>query len=526
MSGIAEEIAQLRGTKSSTFRDLLTHPPFARLMAAQTVSSLGDWVGFMAVATLVANLGGSVREYAVAGVMMARMLPSILFGPVAGALVDRFDRKKIMIVADLSRGALYASMPFLLNIWLIFVLSFVIESFSLLWSPARDASLPNLVPRRQLANANSLSLVTTYGALPFAGAIFTLVAAGAVLLPFKIRPESFALWLDAGTFLFSAFMVSRIPIRTPGSRTPGPFDMSRVWKDVVEGVRFLRGNALASAMTVGIVSAFCAVGAVLGLYVLFATDTLHVKNGVGVLMTAFGVGMGIGMASVNKLVESFERDLAFVWSLIAAAITLLVLAAMPTLPLAALITVALGFFCGAAWVSGYVLLQENVADEYRGRTFGSLTVLSRLGIFLSLAAFPALAGVIGLHAVHIGHQPIDLSGTRVAMWVAGLGVILAAEVTRKGLRKFRVSRPKPLGLVPKLKRPPAKGVFIAFEGVEGAGKGTQIRFAKEWLESEGIDVLVTREPGGTEVGERLRDLLLSNDTGHIEPRTEALLFAA
>jgi dTMP kinase len=527
LSSIAEEVAQLRGTRSSTFRDLLTHPPFARLMAAQTISSLGDWVGFIAVATLVANLGGNVGAYAVAGVMMARMLPSVLFGPLAGALVDRFDRKKIMILADLSRGALYGLMPFLLEIWLIFMLSFVIESLSLLWTPARDASLPNLVPRRQLANANSLSLVTTYGALPFAGAIFTFVAAGSGLLPFEIRSESFALWLDAGTFVFSAFMVSRIPIRTPGSRTPGRFDMSRVWKDVVEGARFLRGNALASAMTVGIVSAFCAVGAVLGLYVLFANVTLHAKPaGAGVLVTAFGVGMAIGMASVNKLVASFERDLAFVWSLIAAALTLLVLAAMPNLPLAALMTVVLGFFCGSAWVSGYVLLQENVVDEYRGRTFGSLTVLSRLGIFFSLAAFPALAGVIGLHSLHIGHQPIDLSGTRVALWVAGVGVILAAEVTRRGLRRFRVSRPKPLGLVPKVKRPPAEGLFIAFEGVEGSGKGTQIRLAKEWLESEGVDVLVTREPGGTEVGERLRGLLLSNDTGHIEPRTEALLFAA
>jgi len=528
VSSVADEVARLRGTKSSTFRDLLTHPPFARLMAAQTVSSLGDWIGFIAVAALVKRLGGNVGAYAVAGVMMARMLPSILFGPLAGALVDRFDRKRIMIVADLSRAGLYASMPFLGSIWLIFLFSFVIESLSLLWTPARDASLPNLVPRRQLANANSLSLVTTYGALPFSASIFALVAGISSLLPyFKTHQESFALWIDGVSFLFSAFMVSRIPIRTPGSLTVGRFDMSRVWKDVVEGMRFLRENSLASAMTLGIVSAFSAVGAVLGLYIIFATDTLHAEPaGIGVLVTAFGLGMGVGMALVNKLVQAVERDVAFVWSLIGAAISLLAVAAMPNLSLAALLTVALGFFCGAAWVSGYVLLQENVADEYRGRTFGSITVLSRLGIFLSLAAFPALAGVIGPHRVRIGHQPIDLSGTRIALWVAGLGVILAAGMTRRGLSRFRVSRPKPLALVPKLKRPPTTGVFVAFEGVEGSGKGTQIRLAREWLESRGVDVLVTREPGGTELGERLREMLLSHETGHIEPRTEALLFAA
>jgi dTMP kinase len=89
-----------------------------------------------------------------------------------------------------------------------------------------------------------------------------------------------------------------------------------------------------------------------------------------------------------------------------------------------------------------------------------------------------------------------------------------------------VSKPQPLGLVPKLKRTPTHGLFVAFEGVEGSGKGTQIRLAKEWLESQGVTVLVTREPGGTPVGEELRKLLLDHDTGHIEPKTEALLFAA
>jgi dTMP kinase len=531
LSSIADEVAELRGTRSATFKDLLTRPPFPRLLAAQTISSLGDWVGFVAVAALVNRLGGggNLSSYAVAGVMVSRMLPSILFGPVAGVLVDRFDRKRIMITADLSRAALYASMPLLGKLWAIFFVSFVIESLSLLWTPSRDASLPNLVPRRQLANANSLGLVSTYGTLPLGGAIFAILAGGSGLIPyFKFRPESLALWLDAGTFLFSAAMISRLPIPTPTSRTAGRFDMSRVWKDIGEGVRFLRQNPLASSMTVGIVAAFSAVGAVLALGPLFATRTLHAgAAGWGVLVTSFGIGMGIGMASVNKLVEYAERDRLFVWSLIAAAATLFVLAAMPTITLAAGFTVVLGFFCGGAWVSGYVLLQENVADEIRGRTFGSLTVLSRLGLFLSLATFPAVAGVVGAHhVVTFASRRLDITGTRVALWVAGLGVIAAADVTRRGLRRFRVSRPKPLALVPKLKRPPRKGIFVVFEGVEGSGKGTQIRLAKEWLESEGTAVLVTREPGGTDVGERLRELLLRHDTGHLEPRTEALLFSA
>jgi dTMP kinase len=534
LSSIAEEVAQLRGTRSATFKDLLTHPAFSRLLAAMSVSSLGDWVGFVAVTALVTRLAGSktTAAFAVSAVMVARMLPAILFGPIAGALVDRVDRKRIMIISDLSRGALYASMPFLGELWAIFLLSFVIECLSLLWTPARDASLPNLVPRRQLANANSLGLVTTYATLPLGGLVFALLAgistAPGQRIPYLAdNPEFLALWLDAGTFAFSALMVSRIAIRTPPSRRIEKLDLSRVWKDIGDGVRFLREDSLASAMTTGIVVAFSAVGAVLALGPIFAKTTIHAGSpGWGILVTTFGVGMGLGMASVNKLAEMIEREFLFVWSLIAAAGTLFVLAAMPNLFAAAVAAVGLGAFCGATWVSGYVLLQENVADEYRGRTFASLTVMSRLGLFLSLVFFPLLSAAVGNYAFYVGGQRIDVSGTRIALWAAGIGVIIAADVTRRGLRRFRVSKPQPLALVPKLKRPPTKGLFIAFEGVEGSGKGTQIRLAKEWLESKGVDVLVTREPGGTEVGERLRDMLLDHETGHIEPKTEALLFAA
>jgi dTMP kinase len=535
LSSIAEEVARLRGTKSATFKDLLTHPGFSRLLAAMSVSSLGDWVGFVAVLALVTRIGGkgAVAYFATSGVMLVRMLPAVLFGPLAGALVDRFDRKRIMVVADLSRGALYASMPFLPHLWAIYSLSFAIECLSLLWTPARDASLPNLVPQRQLSNANSVGLFTTYGTLPLGGSVFAILAfvsanlLGANVHYFRNNQESLALWLDAGTFLFSALMVSRIPIRTPATRRIERFDISRVWRDITEGFQFLRENSLAWAMTTGIVVAFSAVGAVLALGASFAKNTLVAGSaGWGILVTSFGIGMAIGMAGVSKLAQVVERELVFVWSMMAAAGTLIVLGAMPNITFAALLTIVLGFFCGATWVSGYVLLQENVADEFRGRTFGSITVLSRFGLFLSLVLFPTLAGIVGNHQAYVGNQRFDFAGTRIALWAAALGVIAAADVTRRGLRRFRVSRPKPLALIPKLKRPPTKGIFVAFEGVEGSGKGTQIRLAKEWLEAQGVDVLITREPGGTEVGERLRELLLDHETGHIEPRTEALMFAA
>jgi dTMP kinase len=540
VSSIADEVAALRGTRSATLKDLLRHPGFSRLLAAQTVSSLGDWVGFVAVTSLVARRGGVAAGFAISGVMIARTLPAFLFGPIAGVLVDRLDRKALMIASDIGRGTLYASMVFFQELWAIYALSFVIECLSLVWSPSRDAALPNLVPRRQLANANSLGLVSAYGTLPLGGIIFTVMVGLSEWMSGRVpflqeSPESLALFLDAGTFAFSALMLTRIPIRAPAARVSRRLDLSRVWRDTVDGVRFLREDSVASAMTGGIVVAFAAVGAVLAIGPVFVANTLDAgASGWGIIVTAFGVGMAIGMATSNQAAKVVERDTVFVWALLAAAAVLFTLAAMPNLAWTAVFAVWLGAFCGLAWVSGYTLLQLNVADEFRGRTFGSLTVLARATLFLSLSIFPALSDVLGRLTARIvpggdflvGGQRFDLSGTRLALWVAGAGVVTAGLTTRRMLTRYRLSRPVPLTLVPKLKRPPATGLFIAFEGVEGAGKGTQIRMAEAYLRDRGLDVLVTREPGGTAAGERIRELLLDPETGAIDARTEALLFAA
>ena len=534
MSSFADEVAALRGTRSATFKDLLSDPPFQRLLAAMTISSLGDWVGFTAVVALVTRLAAASDTAAlgaVAAVMTARTLPAILFGPFAGALVDGLDRRKIMIAADLGRGTMYAMMPFLGAVFPILVLSFLIECLSLLWTPARDASLPNLVPRRQLSNANSLGLLSSYGTLPLGGGVALLLATisaaiGQQIPYFATHTESLALWLDAGTFAFSALMVAGVPLQGTTSRVEARLDLRKVWTDMKDGVRFLFANALTRAMAPGILAAFMATGAVLSLGSTFAANTLGARTaGWPILVTSFGVGMAAGIVSLN-FGRMLDRELVFSSSFLGAAVALALLAVMPNISTAALATAGLGFATGVMWVTGYTLLQENVADEFRGRTFGSITVVSRLSLLLSLTLFPTLAIAFGNHAFFVGGQRIDLSGTRLALLTAGAGVILAGWFTRSGLKRLRLARPKALSLVPKLKRPPSTGLFIAFEGVEGAGKGTQVKLLEAHLRGLGHDVLVTREPGGTDLGEHLRALLLDPKTGSVDARTEALLFAA
>jgi dTMP kinase len=533
----AEEIAALRGTQRASLKDLLTHPSFSRLWKAMLVSSLGDWVGFVAVAALVARLGGErVGPLAVAGVMLARLLPSVLFGPFAGVFADRFDRRRLMVGADVARGTMYAVLPFSPGLWLIFLLSFCIECLSLLWTPAKDASVPNLVPRRQLSNANSIGLITTYGTLPLGAAIFTLlsgmsVAIGRRVAYFDHHPEFLALWLDAATFLFSARMVWGLDLRRRSVRAhpeePAKLDFRQAVREARDGYRFLAEHPLIRSMTISIVIAFAGVGAVIALGPSFSLFSLDAgSTGFGILITAFGVGMGAGLGLMNFLSRFASRDRLIYVSMFGASISLVVLAAMPTIALAALFTVPMGVGVGVAWVAGYTLLQENVADEYRGRTFATLTISARTVLFVALVAFPALAAAIGPNRFILAGHVIDLSGIRIALWLGAVVVIMGGLFTRSSLKRSRLARSGPLALIPRLNRQDRTSLLIVFEGVEGAGKGTQIELARQYVQSKGLEVVVTREPGGTGFGDRLRDAILDPATGTVDPRAEALVFAA
>src|SRR5207302_7578844 len=127
------------------------------------------------------------------------------------------------------------------------------------------------------------------------------------------------LWLDAGTFGFSAYMVSRLSLRG-GAGTGEKFELSRVGRDIADGFRFLKEHSLARAMTIGIVMGFAGVGSVMGLGPIFATESLRAgPTGFGVLVTAVGIGMGVGMASLGQITKFIEREKLFPIAMVAAA---------------------------------------------------------------------------------------------------------------------------------------------------------------------------------------------------------------
>jgi len=200
----------------SALRQLLAIRPFRNLLAAGTVSSFGDWLALLATTALAAELAaGGVGEYlAVSGVFILRIAPAVVLGPLAGVVADRLDRRRTMIAGDLLRCALFVSIPVVGTLWWMYVAIVIIECISLFWNPAKDATLPNLVPPARLEMANQLGLVGSYGTAPVAALVFSALSllSGPLrtVLP-GLDPEGIflAIYVDGATFLISAAIVWR-----------------------------------------------------------------------------------------------------------------------------------------------------------------------------------------------------------------------------------------------------------------------------------------------------------------------------
>src|SRR5688572_3288786 len=175
-SDAAREIEeQARRPEGFSAARLFGSPSFFRLWLAQVASSLGDWVAFVAIIAIAARVSGN-SEAAVGLVLSARLLPGFFLAPVLGALVDRWDRRRVMVSCDVGRGLVMASRPFVDTILGLFMVSLLLELLTLMWSPAKEATVPNLVPKEYLTTANSLSLVAAYGTFPIGSLLFTLLA--------------------------------------------------------------------------------------------------------------------------------------------------------------------------------------------------------------------------------------------------------------------------------------------------------------------------------------------------------------
>lgn len=532
--------------------------PFRNLFYANLTSSLGDWLGVAAILALTTQILGTTRAtaFAMAGVMVARVVPTMLLGPVAGVFVDRWDRRRVLIVTDIGRGLVMALVPFSPDIWALFLATLVVEVQSALFMPAKDAMIPGLAGRRLLVQANQLNLIAAYGTFPVGGLLFavTVPLSNALFADVEFlaqRPASLAIWVNALSFFLSAWFVTRIPeVSRNGNGREAAAGRPGAWEELKEGFRFITGNPLVRGLVTGVMGAFLAAGAVIAVGQLFAVIVNAGDAGFGVLIAVVGTGLFLGILAVGPLTRRLlQTEQLFAPGIAVAGVFLAITALMPRLDLASIPAFVMGFGAGVAFLTGYTILQDRTDDSVRGRTFAAFNTGVRAALFASLVAGPLLVAIIGPEAEGllpddggiVGEGPVEpgdlsgpvpyaIGGIRITLMLAGAVALAGAVYSGRGIhqvlsRDVGRSGPLALGDAGAPPRPPG-GLFVTFEGGDGAGKSTQVRLLRAAVERAGHDATVTREPGGTEIGEHIRDVVLDPALTDMSGRAEALLYAA
>ncbi|GAC1414241.1 MAG: hypothetical protein NVSMB57_09810 [Actinomycetota bacterium] len=404
---------------------------FRLLFIGQAASGLGDWVGTLAFIAAAEDLSGG-NAFAVTGVLVLRLVPTLFATPIGGVIADRFDRKRIMIWCDVIRFLATGAVVFVPNLGALYALAFLHECFSLIFLPARDASVPNIVPTEQLEAANGLMMVSSYGGIPLSGPVYGAIAAIAIHFPSSIPTESrwrpdhgghawaLTFLFDAFTFLISAWAISKMDLprrQQAGSQVESMGSMLRGGIAYVRSSRLLRG--LAYAVSLGL----------LGGGVLFAKGISYVKETLGGSDVAFGYLMGIfgGGMVLGFFISQRHGERSVFWmlrgSLFLMGGVLITMSAFPLLWIAYLMAAVFGATFAAAIILGMTQAQSQSPDDMRGRVMASVHILVRVAL-LTGALGAAGIGQIFHDGLRIEFLHYNADSNQVALAIAGALIAL------------------------------------------------------------------------------------------------------
>ena len=302
----------------SESRSVLAIPAFRKLWRAMAFSSFGDWLGLLASTALAQQLAGgdyAKANFAIAGVFIVRLLPAEILGPFAGVIADKFDRRKLMVICDILRFSLYLSIPIVGNYFWLYTASILVEIVTLFWSPAKEASVPNLVPKSKLESANQVSLLAAYGTAPIAAIVFSTLAIfmGAINAALGNTTQASAadvfLYLNAISFLFCALTVWRLKEIPAGSSKK--LAQNSISKSLWEGFAFIKDSKIIRGLIFGMLGAFFAAGAVIGLARTFVDDLKAGEAAYGILFAAVFFGLALGISFGPRIFAQFSRRRLF-----------------------------------------------------------------------------------------------------------------------------------------------------------------------------------------------------------------------
>ncbi|MER5884292.1 dTMP kinase [Streptomyces sp. NPDC001941] len=556
-------------SRERAVRALLRNQPLKRLWSAQVVGGVGDALALLVFVLLALQaaesqgaFGGGYRgaAFAVAAVFGARVLATVLFGAVLlGPLTTLtkpggpLDRRWTMVGADALRVVLLVVAPLWID-WvpdkaLAFLLGTVVvaggaERF---WTVCKEGAAPALLPAPPLEGAavrplpdhldalRRLSLRTGFLVVPVAAAALVVVSLLSRLLAtgvpwFSAHQAALASYVAAGLFAASVSVVYFLEL--PGGQTPRP-------RSPLEGLRRpATGTGLDKGRTGAVPLLVLACAAVAGAVACAASVAVLHARALGAGPVAYGLlvlaligGTAAGIRTAPSVLPSLSRRRLLALAVATAGVALLVMGLVPDTATVLLLAVLTGLAAGVAANTGHVLIDQETEEFRRPRITEHLQAVVRVAVALGAVVAPLLAAAIGPHRLAGGDFVFAHDGAAFTLMLIGAlllpvaVLVLAKADDRSGVPLRRDLLDALRGADP-AQTQSATGFFIALEGGDGAGKSTQVEALAEWIRAKGHEVVVTREPGATPIGKRLRSILLDVSSAGLSNRAEALLYAA
>ena len=363
-------------------------PAFRRLFAAQTISRWGDTFNAVALVILVFRLTGSGLK--VAGTVAFEIAPVLLLGFLAGAVVDRHPRRRIMIAADLGRAAIAVALAaFGDTLAVIYAAAFGLSVGTVFFNPAAASLLPSIVDRDDVVEANSAlwsaAVLSQIALAPLAGALVAFAGAGPACL------------VNAGSFVVSAALLRGMPVADHPAEAP-----RRRMADVAEGLRIIRGSRFLGTLAGVQALAALSAGATSALLVVLSERHLGAGAGrFGLLIAAIGIGAGTGPLLLRRLIADPRRPAVLFGPYLLRGGVDLGLVATSNFGLAMGALGLYGIGTSTGMVTYNSLLQTTVPDRLRGRTFAFYDVVWQTCRLMSIAAGGVLADAFGVRAVYV-----------------------------------------------------------------------------------------------------------------------------
>ena len=398
---------------------------FSVLWWSGTLSSFGDWATLFASVALASYLGseGGNSELTAVIPIVARIIPALM-SSFAGILADRFNKKNVMIICDLSRMVIVLGLFFTTTLIQLFLINFLSEIFSLIRQPSRESVVPEVVDNEYLVKANSLFTVGTYASLPLASLAFGVISDNSLIEGIVSYGNgwngSVIFVIDSVTFLISSFLLLYLRTDSPNKNIE---KQSNVLGDLKEGLNYFLSVQELRTVTTSISLSLVGAGALFVLGNTYLTESLKfTQSSFGFMIASFGFGIIFTMVILSYFVTSFSRIPFFIGiSMVITGLSLLFAFNSSEFSTILFFIFISGIGSGSVYLLTISYLQSTTDKNLRGRVFGNFYTIGRLSILLSL--------FISGFAANFINQYFEFDGVLFVLRISSGFILLSGLIT-------------------------------------------------------------------------------------------------